>query len=54
MFKERNKHVDYLHEFGAQIRDAQRESIKDAHNRVLEKKLGNFYLRKSESAVNQQ
>lgn len=34
MQEERNKHVDHLHHFGAQLREAQRESIRDAHSRV--------------------
>ena len=51
---QKNKHINYLHQFGSQIREAQRESIRDAHSRVLEKRLENFYTRKSESALNHQ
>jgi hypothetical protein len=35
-------------------RDQQRENVRDAQTKVLEKKLDNFYSRKSESMLNHQ
>ena len=52
MQQDKNAHVDYLHEYGAQMRQDQRKSIGDAHSKVLEKKIEKFYLRKSDSAIN--
>lgn len=49
--KSQNKHADYLHEFGGQMREAQRESMRQSHSRVLQTKMENFHSRKSESTM---
>lgn len=51
---EKSKRVDYLHEYGAQVKEDQKESVKKAHSKILEKKLGNFYTQKNDSALNHQ
>ena len=51
---ERSKRVDYLHEYGAIVKEDQKESVKKAHSKILEKKLGNFYTQKNDSALNHQ
>lgn len=50
----RNEHIDLLRECGNEWREQQRENVRDAQSRVMEKKLDNFYSRKSESMINHQ
>lgn len=52
--KEKDKKVEYLHKYGAQIRENQREGVRESQNKVLDMKLDKFYSRKSESVLNHQ
>ena len=50
----KNENIEQLRDYGNQAREENRESIREAHEKVLEKKLDNFYTRKSESMINHQ
>jgi hypothetical protein len=50
----KNEHIEMLRDCGNEWREQQRENVRDAQTKVLEKKLDNFYSRKSESMINHQ